>query len=43
MRQWLVLAHDLTILPARLLEYAFQSLMELGRLLGAWRAKGAGA
>ena len=35
-------AHDLNILPVRLLEHAFNSLVELGRLLGAWRAKAAG-
>ena len=39
-RRVIRLAHDLNILPARLLEYAFQALTELGRLLGAWRAKG---
>lgn len=41
-RQLLRIAHDLNILPARLLEYAFNALVELGRLLGAWRAKAAG-
>ena len=42
MRQLLRTAHDLNILPVRLLEHAFNSLVELGRLLGAWRAKAAG-
>lgn len=40
MRQLLRIAHELNILSARLLEHAFQSVAELGRLLGAWRAKG---
>jgi len=31
------------MLSARLLEYAATALAELGRLLGAWRAKGTGA
>jgi hypothetical protein len=41
-RQLLRMAHELNIFPARLLEYAFNALVELGRLLGAWRAKAAG-
>jgi hypothetical protein len=41
-RQLLRLAHDLNLFSARLLEHAFNSLVELGRLLGAWRAKAAG-
>jgi hypothetical protein len=39
MRQLLRIAHDLEILPARLLEHAFIATSELGRLLGGWRAK----
>jgi hypothetical protein len=39
MRQLLRIAHELNVLPARLLEYAFNALAELGRLLGGWRAK----
>lgn len=42
-RQLLRLAHDLNVLPASLLQYAFEAVTELGRLLGAWRAKGTGA
>jgi hypothetical protein len=42
MFQLLRVANDLNIFPARLLEHAFHSLAELGRLLGAWRAKAAG-
>jgi hypothetical protein len=39
MRQLLRIAHELNVLPARLLEHAFNALAELGRLLGGWRAK----
>jgi hypothetical protein len=42
MRRLLRLAHDLHVLPARLLEYAVSALAELGRLLGGWRAKATG-
>lgn len=42
MRQLLRIAHDLNVLPARLLEHAFSAVAELGRLLGGWRAKAAG-
>jgi len=40
MRQLLRLAQALGVLPARLLECAFASTEELGRLLGAWKKKG---
>ncbi len=42
MRELLRIAHDLKILSARLLEYAFTALSELGRLLGAWRKRADG-
>lgn len=42
MRELLRIAHDLRIFPARLLEFAFTALTELGRLLGAWRKKVSG-
>lgn len=39
-RQLLRLAHELNVFSARLLEYAFAALDEIGRLLGAWIKKG---
>ncbi|MEI6395536.1 MAG: four helix bundle protein [Verrucomicrobiota bacterium] len=42
MRQLLRLAHELSILPASTLQFACEATAELGRLLGAWRAKGTG-
>lgn len=39
-RQLLRMAHDLGLFAARLLEYAFAALEEIGRLLGAWIKKG---
>ncbi len=42
-RQLLRLAHEMDIFPARLLEYSAGSLAEIGRLLGAWKRKGAKA
>jgi hypothetical protein len=41
-RQLLRLANELGLLPASSLAYAFEAVTELGRLLGAWRAKGTG-
>lgn len=41
-REGIRIAHELHIFPARLLEYAFSALAELGRLLGAWRKRGEG-
>jgi len=41
-RQLLRVAHDLGVFSTRLLEYAFESLGELGRLLGAWRKRANG-
>jgi hypothetical protein len=42
MRRLLRIATALNILPVRLLEHASAALAELGRLLGAWRARGTG-
>jgi len=39
MRQLLRVAHEMNVLPGRLLEHAFHAVAELGRLLGGWRAK----
>lgn len=41
-RQLLRLAHELDILPASSLGCASGAVSELGRLLGAWRARGTG-
>jgi len=38
-RQLLRLAHDVKALSARLLEFAFKGLEEIGRLLGGWQKK----
>jgi hypothetical protein len=42
MRQLLRLANELNVLPSSSLQFAFEATAELGRLLGAWRAKGIG-
>lgn len=42
MKQLLRVANDIGVLPARLLKYTFESVEELGRLLGAWKKKGGG-
>lgn len=41
-RHLLRIANDLHVFPARLLEYAFGAVDELGRLLGAWRKRATG-
>lgn len=42
-RELLRTAHELNMFSGRLLEHAFGTLAELGRLLGAWRKKADGA
>ena len=40
LRQLIRLAHALHIFPSRLVEFAWTTLDELGRLLGGWKKKG---
>ena len=42
-RQLLRMAHEMDLFPTRLLEYSTEALVEIGKLLGAWRKKAAEA